>query len=97
MTLDQARDLTKSYIEFFEGETKTNIPSTLLDQLINAAMQDHFSETRDLHTFAHTLFVEGKSEYSIPSDCIAINRLVVGGDVHDPQLWDYIQDVIDGR
>jgi hypothetical protein len=97
MILDQARDLTKAYLEFFEGDNKTTVMSEILDQAINAAMQEHFSETKDLMAFAHTLYVENKSEYQLPSDCIAISNLEVGGTRHDQQHWPYIQDVIDGR
>lgn len=96
MVLDQARDLTKSWVEFFEGDAKTHIPSDLLDHLINSAMQQHFAKTMDLYTYAQTLAIEGKQEYSLPSDCIAIERMEVGGDRHDPRRWDYVNDVIDG-
>ena len=97
MILDQARDLTKAYLEFFEGDNKTAIMSEILDQAINAAMQEHFSETKDLAAFAHTLFVENKTDYQLPSDCISISNLEVGGARYDQQHWPYIQDVIDGR
>jgi len=95
--LDEARDLTRSYLELYEGDNKTNVPSGVLDQAINVAMQEHFGETQDLYSYGHTLYVENMEEYTLPSDCIAVIMLKVAGVRYTQQNYPYIKDVINGR
>jgi len=92
MTTGRIRDFVRAYLKEYGVSKAGSLPKTMIDELINVEMQNHFAEIKSLYGYFHTPVTEDLDEYTLPTYLQSAAVVKVANERYYPARWPYVDD-----